>query len=160
MSRLVYDSTSDIRFHPVAGGFTLLLGLGLGAWYVRDITTVIAGDAKNFHAAFVESPIPTLLFVVFKICAYVFFAALFGLMIYVPARNLFLRRVVSGHLVEVLPKDGADSNKLVLNFSSSVLSVPRSVDLEAALAKVLPQNLEVKVTLGAFNRVIRVEQVT
>jgi len=157
---IIYDAASDVRFQPLPGLFTLLLGLALSVWYVRDIGITISGDVRTFPAAFVEAPVATIVFSVVKMCAYIFFPILFALMVYMPVRNLFFRRVVTGSLFDVQTIDvGGRKRKLLLGVGRHKLVVSDQGDLEAVISRARSLKQELRFTLGAFNRVLRVETI-
>ncbi|MFI5058929.1 MAG: hypothetical protein ACHQLQ_12150 [Candidatus Acidiferrales bacterium] len=159
MSTTLYDASSDRQFNPFAGVFTLTLGIALLAWYLHGIVEAVEGDIHNFPAAFHESPVLTLIFVVLKPIGYVSFGALFILMIYGPMRNLFLKRVVSGKL-RSMSVEAKGKGKLLLSVEIGAhhLVLPDRGGLGDVICDEALLGQELRFTLGAFNRVHKVEK--
>jgi hypothetical protein len=81
-------------------------------------------------------------------------------MIYVPVRNLFLKRVVSGRLRAVSAKVTEKGRPLLsIQLDQHRIVVPEPGDLESALNQDAVREQEIRITLGAFNRVLRVEKI-
>jgi hypothetical protein len=159
VSTTLYDASSDPQFNPFAGIFTLSLGIVLLAWYLRGIVGAVEGDIHNFSAAFHESPVLTLLFAVLKPIAYVLFGTLFMLMIYGPMRNLLFKRVVSGNLRSVSVNETKKSNLILsVEIGHSTLVLSNRGRLGEILCDEQLLGHELKFTLGAFNRVYKVEK--
>ena len=156
----LYDGSSDSQFNPSTGIFTLALGIAISVWYLRGIVGAIKGDTHNFIAAFHESPILTLIFLVLKPVAYVLFGALFLLMIYGPMRNLFFKRVVSGNLRSVSMQE-KKKNKLALSveIGPCTLALADRRGLTEILCDDQLLGQELRLTLGAFNRVYKLEKI-
>ena len=146
------------RFHPAGGVFTLCLGLVLSGWYVTEITSAIKQDVQNFLPAFQESPRLTVFFTVFKVCAYVIFPCLFALMVYVPTRNLFFKRAVSGRLALSAIVNEKGKAFLSIQLEHNQLLVRDPGDLGAVIRGHVPEGQELRFKLGAFNRVLSVEK--
>jgi hypothetical protein len=155
----LYDASSDSHFNPFAGMLTLSLGIALSVWYVHGIVGAVAGDIHTFTAAFHESPILTSIFLVLKPVAYVLFGGLFILMIYVPVRNLFFKRVVSGNLQSISAQTKKKNKRVLLvEIGPCMLVLQDRGDVSEILCDDQLVGQELRVTLGAFNRVYRLEK--
>jgi hypothetical protein len=169
------DGASLLRGDRARQIFTLALGLGLSAWYVKDIAQSIRHDVKAFPPAFTSSPVLTLLFSLIKLCAYVLFPCVFLLMIYIPVRNLFLNRVIEGTLIsavreetdtglaclrlQVGPHKVHVDDQQRIRFGAKDLYVRDFNKLCAALNQESMRKCEVRIKLGAFARILSVESI-
>jgi hypothetical protein len=155
----LYDASSDSHFNPFAGILTLSLGIALLVWYLWGIVGAVQGDIHAFTAAFHESRMLTSIFLVLKPVAYLLFGGLFMLMIYVPMRNLFFKRVVSGNL-RSMSAQTKKKNKRVLSVEIGLctLVLPDRGDLSEILCDDQLLGQELRFTLGAFNRVYKLEK--
>ena len=159
MPQRIYDASSDIRLQRGAGIITLGLGVALSGWYLSRITDAIRVDIHNFPAAFQSSPGLTIFFAMFKLCSYVLFGWLFAMMVYVPTRNLFFTRVISGRLVSLSSKLTERGKPLLsVQLERSQLLVPGAGGLEAAINDDALKGQELLFRVGAFRRVLSVDK--
>jgi hypothetical protein len=159
MPTRIYDAISNTKFHPFAGLFTLGLGLALSTWYVSGIAGAVKGDFHGFPTSFHTAPVLSVFFAVLKLCGYVLFGGLFALMVYVPARNLFFKRSISGPLVSLSSIVREKRRSLLqIQVGQSQFRVPDPGDLEASINDNALKGQELRFKLGAFNRVLSVEK--
>lgn len=161
MSTTIYDGSKNSRFNPLAGVFTFALGTGLLGWYLTGIGGAVAADIRNFPASFQSLPMLTVAFALLKLVAYLSFGTLFALMVYVPLRNLWFRRVVSGEL-ESVPTRIAKKRSVVLSIKvgQRIIRVIDRADLSSNLNERAAVGDQLRFTIGAFNRVLKVEKLS
>jgi hypothetical protein len=157
MTQRIYDCKADIRLNPFAGAFSFAIGVVLLLWYLRRVYGAIASDIQSFPAAFRSDAALAALFAALKLLAYILFPILFAAMIYVPVRNLMLRRVVSGRLGDVsVLVVVRGKTKLSVKLDDRMIIVANEEGLEASLEGL--RGIEIRFTLGAFDRVLMIER--
>lgn len=161
MSTTIYDVTRTSRFHPFAGIYVLILGVALLTWYIRGIGDAIHGDIQNFLPAFREMPVVTLVFTFLKLAGYVFFGALFVVMVYAPLRNLWLRQIVAGTLEDLSFRVAKhDKILLLVKLSGNVVALRATDELKNCLEQCAIGREKLRVTAGAFRWALKVEKLT
>lgn len=160
VSTTIYDVTRTSRFHPFAGTYVLILGVGLLTWYVRGIGDAIHGDIQNFLPAFHETPVVTLVFTFLKLAGYLFFGALFIVMVYAPLRNLWLRQVVTGTLEDLSFRVAKHDKILLVKLSGNVVALRATDELKNCLEQCAIEREKLRVTVGAFRRALKVEKLS
>ena len=156
MSTTIYDENEARPARRFSGLLTLAVGIGLSAWYVRDMGRTISGDIQAFSLSFRALPLLTVVFAVFRLAAYLLSGALFAVMIYVPLRNLWLTKFLTGRIgsVERSEKPSYISVKL----DDRVFRFRDPGGLKPALDEKTSSGDSVRLTVGAFGRVSRVEK--
>lgn len=91
------------------------------------------GDIRDFPASFRSLPTLTIACAMLKLAAYFLFGVLFALMVYVPWRNLWLKRVVSRELKSVSTKVVKKKVMLSIQLAERIVNVPNLGGLESAL---------------------------
>ncbi len=159
-STCIYDIQEGARFHPVGAFITLAIGLVLSVYFLKGITPAIQSDIRNFPAAFQESPTIAIIATVFKLFAYTFFAFMGALLTYVPTRNVFVKRTVSGQLLNLSPGlNHKGKPVLTIQFDDRELLVPDSDELQGSISSGAQAGDDLQLTIGAFGRVLRVDKI-
>jgi len=160
MAVTIYDVSEQPRFRPSAGILTFALGLGMLIWYGWHIRGAVASDIRNFPASYRSFPLVTIAFAVFKMVAYVSFGVLFALMVYVPVRNLWLGRVVTGvpHSVSSVTK--GRRVLLSIQVNGGIITLRGAGGLEPLLQDSVTCGDRLRLTIGAFDSLLKIEKLT
>lgn len=159
MKSTIYDANAARPSRRFSVLLTLALGIGLSAWYFRDIGKTVIGDTHTFSSSFRTLPILTLVLALFKLLAYLVFGALFAIMIYVPVRNLWFNKCLTGRIesVEESSKPGNGTYVLV-KLDGQIFTFRDPGGLKDSLRERTSLGDSVRFTIGAFGRVERVEK--
>ena len=138
-----------------------MLGLALLAKFLNELAGDIERDVRNFPPVWRSSPTLAILLALFVLCAYVFGVWLIGFMIYVPVRNLFCPRIIEGTL-KTVSATFTDKGKPVLSIklNQHEFLVPNLGDLDKVVTNPDLQWQKLRFSLGAFNRVLRVDKLS
>jgi hypothetical protein len=155
----IFDANEAHPARRFSGLLTLLMGIALSTWYVRDIGKTVRGDLQTFPLSFRVLPILTIVFAVFKLVAYIAFGALFAIMIYVPLCNLWLTKSLTGRIESIEQGDQSNHQSYILvRLDGRVCRFRDSNGLKSALEENTSRGNSVRFVIGAFGRVERVEK--
>jgi hypothetical protein len=157
------------------GGQIILLVLGtlLAIRYALGVGREIAHNLVTFPASYRSFPVLTLLLSLLALCAYVLFPCVALVMIYIPVRNLFLNRVITGKLLSEIQWHTDDEAIMEIRIGTTKLHVHdrgriqfqrqhlqvRDLDnLGSILGDESLVGCELRLRVGAFNRVLSVER--
>lgn len=160
MSNSLYDWRNDRgRLHPYAGFLFLGLGLFLLVKFLNELGTDVQNDVSNFQSMWKSSPILALSLALVVLCAYVFGICLIGLMIYIPCRNFFFPRVVQGQFQTILTIiDDKGKSKLLIKMEHRDFQVSNIRNLPSIMLSGSLEGQNLRFTLGAFSRVIKIDK--
>ncbi len=159
MPTTIYDLQKQPPFHPAGGLFVLGWGVALSVFFLKGIGPTIRDDIQYFPAAFRESPIITIIATIFKLVGYPLFAFMCALLVYVPIRNIFLKQFVSGRLLSMFPSFNKRGRPiLTIRLDQHELVVRDRDTLQDAISSSAVAGDQLQFTMGAFNRVLRVDK--
>jgi len=162
METCIYDwRKSRSRAHPYAWLVMLGLAIVFLAEFFSGISRTIEGDIHNFPPLWNSSPVLAILLASVKLFVYVFGGCLVSLMIFIPVSHFFCPRVIRGRF-ESVSTTVTDKGKSLLSIQMSDYQFHTSDfgDLETLILDPALRGQELRFTLGAFNRILRIERLS
>jgi hypothetical protein len=160
LSTCIYDWRNDRRrAHPYTWFLILILGIIFLVEFFGGIGETVQKDIHNFPPLWHSTPLLALVLAALKLSAYLLGISIIALMIFVPCRNFFFPRIILGQMETTTTVfDDKGKSRLLVKMEHRDFHVSNLVDVKSIVENSALEGQNLRFTLGAFNRVLKIDK--